>query len=256
MVSRFFLLIILILFLIYKLENNTVVNLEKFTSKSDILIIIPLRNREKQLNNYLEKVIPILKKQNIDYKIIIVDQTHKKEFNRGKLLNIGFLEGIKINQNCLNIYLNDVDNYPLQDYVIDYNSKIKTVKHIYGHTFSLGGLVAFNKNIFKKINGFSNNYFGWGHEDEDLITRVKINNIDIDRSELVERGREKGKIFDDRSVITKRSNYKNGKLLSEYRKKYAKNKNSILEDGLITCKYNILKNQEIQKNVFRILVDI
>ena len=256
MVDLYIFLFILILFLIYQLEKKKVFCLEKFSSKNKIIIIIPLRNREIQLKNYLENVIPILKKQNIDYKIIITEQTFKKEFNRGKLRNIGFLEGIKKNPNCLNIYFNDVDNYPLQDNIINFNSKIEHIKHIYGHTFSLGGIFIFNKNIYKKINGFSNNYFGWGHEDEDLITRVEINNIDIDRSNLVERGKEQGKIFDDKSVITNRINYKNGKLLSNYRKKYARDKNSILRDGLTTCKYNILKIQEIQKNVFRILVDI
>ena len=31
-----------------------------------------------------------------------------------------------------------------------------------------------NSNIFKKVNGFSNNYWGWGLEDDDLTKRLLL----------------------------------------------------------------------------------
>ena len=42
-------------------------------------------------------------------------------------------------------------------------------------------LILLPKNIFKKVNGYSNSYWGWGFEDDDLRYRCIKNNIRLDR---------------------------------------------------------------------------
>ena len=84
-------------------------------------IIVPYRNREDQLQRFKKEIPDFLKNQSItEYSIIVVNQTDKKKFNRGKLLNIGFLEAEK--QGCDSVIFHDVDMLPVTaDY--SYSSK-------------------------------------------------------------------------------------------------------------------------------------
>jgi predicted glycosyltransferase involved in capsule biosynthesis len=36
----------------------------------------------------------------------------------------------------------------------------------------LGGLIGFDSKVFVKINGYPNNFWGWGGEDDSLIIRL------------------------------------------------------------------------------------
>ena len=37
-----------------------------------------------------------------------------------------------------------------------------------------GGVIAMNKQNFKRINGYANSYWGWGNEDDDFSARYVI----------------------------------------------------------------------------------
>jgi hypothetical protein len=39
--------------------------------------------------------------------------------------------------------------------------------------------VGFEKALFEKVNGFSNDFWGWGAEDDDLYNRVKLKDFEI-----------------------------------------------------------------------------
>jgi len=58
---------------------------------SKIAIIVPYRNRKKQLDRFLN----YFKNSNLDCHIFVVEQDDEKPFNQGKLLNVGFLEAVK-----------------------------------------------------------------------------------------------------------------------------------------------------------------
>jgi beta-1,4-galactosyltransferase 1 len=44
-----------------------------------------------------------------------------------------------------------------------------------------GGVNIFNKEDFIKINGYSNDFWGWGAEDDDFLNRIKKNGFDLYR---------------------------------------------------------------------------
>lgn len=143
-------------------------------------IIVPYRNREKQLELFKDYIPRFLNKQGIiDYTVIVVNQADRKKFNRGKLLNIGFLEAKA--RGCDYVIFHDVDMLPWEgDYT--YSDKPLQIanKFIKDGEFNrtiqrnyFGGVTLFSVKDFEKINGYSNKYKGWGFEDDDLLLRCR-----------------------------------------------------------------------------------
>lgn len=146
-------------------------------------IIVPFRNRYEQLDIFIERITKHLTENEIPYEIIIVEQDNAKLFNRGMLLNIGFKYAEKLK--CKYVVFHDIDMLPID---VDY-SYSQTPLHM-ATNFSnqereqfdtyFGGVTMFNNKDFKKINGFSNKYWGWGYEDTDLLLRCIKNDLDLD----------------------------------------------------------------------------
>lgn len=139
-------------------------------------IIVPYRNRYEHLLQFKRHITKhLISKGYENYVIIIVEQDDAKLFNRGMLCNIGFLEAQK--QNCDYIVIHDVDMIPIDvDYSYsEYPIHLATDNIPFDSYF--GGMTLFPSDVFKKINGFSNLYWGWGFEDDDLRYRCVKNNI-------------------------------------------------------------------------------
>lgn len=143
------------------------------------ILIIPYRDREEHLKYFNKKVIPLLKKYIPDIKIIVVEQSEGKSFNRGKLLNVGILE--YANSTISHIILHDVDTIPTEKLIKEvYTQREGDIIRIYtAHDESLGGIIKCSKDCLIKINGFPNDIFGWGIEDRALFYRSKICNFTI-----------------------------------------------------------------------------
>lgn len=134
----------------------------------------------KHMNEYLNEVHPTLK-----YKLIVVEQNNEKMFNRGLLLNIGFLEREKQVDYRIKYYIHhNCDLFPTidQEPKLDYSfTPINEVRDIFGYSGGIGGIAIFNRLTFSDINGFPNDYFNWGAEDTTLHKRCERNSIDIKR---------------------------------------------------------------------------
>ena len=149
-------------------------------------IIVPYRNREEHLKTFREEIVKFLDKTlEAKYTIIIVDQVDKKKFNRGKLLNIGFIEAKK--RGCDYVIFHDVDMLPIEgDYnycnkplqlannFISEGNFTRTIQRNY-----FGGVTLFPVEQFEAINGYSNRYKGWGFEDDDLLLRCREVDLEL-----------------------------------------------------------------------------
>lgn len=138
-------------------------------------VIIPYRNRYEHLEEFKATIVTYLESNNIDFEIIVVEQDNAKLFNRGMLLNIGFKEAKDMG--CDYVVFHDVDMLPVD---VDY-SYSDTPIHLATDNIPFesyfGGIALFPTDTFEKINGFSNLYWGWGFEDDDLRYRCIKNDV-------------------------------------------------------------------------------
>lgn len=165
--------------------------------KHKLGVIVPYRDRADQLEVFRRRVSFYLNQTGIDYNIFIIEQDNAKLFNRGMLLNIGFKYAIE--NNCDYVVFHDIDMIPFD---VDYSYSDKPLHMATNfcvdsatldnrETFDeyFGGVTMFPVKDFKKINGFSNKYWGWGYEDTDLLLRCKESSIELDILKIKNIGR-------------------------------------------------------------------
>lgn len=134
----------------------------KCAPKFSTAVIVVYRNREKQLQAFLTYIHNYLRKQQIHYRIFIVEQADQKPFNRAMLFNIGSIYASQLDFPCL--ILHDVDLMPLN--LGNMYACSKQPRHMcssldkfrfnlpYGGLF--GGVVSIETNTFQFVNGMSN----------------------------------------------------------------------------------------------------
>lgn len=184
------------------------------------------------MNSYLNTVHP-----NLKYKLIIIEQNNDHMFNRGLLLNIGFLEREKDIDYRIKYYVHhNCDLFPKieQTPPLDYSfTPINEVRDIFGYSGGIGGIAIFNRLTFSKINGFPNDYFNWGAEDTTLHKRCERNSINIKRdiynTGVKEESHARDSSYND--INTRKSDRDNPGI-----------------NGLTTCKYKCTINENTEFN--------
>ena len=219
------------------------------------IVFIPYRDRREHLDYFLKNTAPLLKKYLNNLKIVIIEQNVGKAFNRGKLLNTGYKE---YEQNIEYLFHHDIDTIPHEEI----NETILRLS--VAHIESLGGVIKIPKSLMIKINGFPNTIWGWGIEDRALYWRVKIMGINMSQIYNIH---GKGETTSKFQILPHKANahtYSNEKKkISEiWRYKYlntltANQKNTlVINDGLNTVDYKIIKKESLNDYIEKIVVDI
>ena len=150
-----------------------------------LAIIVPYRDREEHLAKFVPHMEKFLSDKELDFKIFIVEQGNDRPFNRGWLINVGY--DISSQQGFDYFCFHDVDMLP-EDDTCDYSwvdkpthlaSRLSKFNYrlVYPEYFS--GVTLFNREHFEWINGFSNKYWGWGFEDDDLLYRCRKRGVPL-----------------------------------------------------------------------------
>ena len=167
--------------------------------KPTVAIIVCFRiqagqRREQELQQFVPHMRAMMDKLKKEgevekYHIFVIQQRGSQDkdgikFNRGKLLNIGF--DISPPQFDTLIF-HDVDLLPGEDLAPYYACYPRNPIHIAscwhqrGYTQNekfFGGIVSFSRVHFQQINGYPNNFWGWGGEDEVLRDRCTHHRIE------------------------------------------------------------------------------
>ena len=138
------------------------------------VILIPYRNREENLNYFLNNSWGLIKANVNNVKLVIIQQEDGKQFNRGKLLNVGFKEYLNKTRYFIT---HDVDINPTKLSIKFYNTHHDIFVIMSAHKESFGGIVKFKNEVIIDINGFPNNIWGWGIEDRAIFFRSCIKKI-------------------------------------------------------------------------------
>ena len=160
-------------------------------SRNQVAIVIPYRQREEHLSILLRQLHPILRRQNLHYRIFVIEQDDSYNFNRGKLMNVGYQEALRLfPYNCF--VFHDVDLIPENDQ-IDYGCKsspshlsaaVDKFRYQIPYATIFGGVEMFSKDHFKQVNGFPNTFWYWGGEDDNLSFRLRKYGLAIHRQSL------------------------------------------------------------------------
>ena len=154
-------------------------------------VVIPYRNRRSHLKEFSRRFVRYMEKFDINYELIVINQDDAKLFNRGMLLNIGFKYAEQLN--CDYVVFHDVDMIPIH---VDYSYSevplhlsthfLKTEGYDDKETFDqyFGGVTMFTMDDFRKVDGYSNKYWGWGYEDTDLLYRCEKNAIKLEKIKI------------------------------------------------------------------------
>lgn len=99
-------------------------------ARDRVAVIVPCRGqeRERHIPILLKNLHPMMVRQQLDYQIFIVFQTPGYLFNKGAILNAGYLEAMKVRRwDC--VIFHDVDTIPTNDQNM-YDCPRANVRHL------------------------------------------------------------------------------------------------------------------------------
>jgi len=186
----------------------------------------------------------------------------ERPFNRGAVINIA-CDVFK--DKAVYMITHDVDLYPNKQTIEKYYTKKMEVNHIFGLYTSecntLGGIIKMKLETFQTINGFPNDFWGWGVEDKALQNRAETYNVNIQKL-ITDRDPKRTDYFsilDDindkivSSDFSSRTSFEYGifKTLP-----YAVKIDKCLSSGLNTLNYKILEQKNVNTRVTHIISQI
>ncbi|XP_075980765.1 beta-1,4-N-acetylgalactosaminyltransferase bre-4-like [Anticarsia gemmatalis] len=119
-------------------------------------------------------------KQQLQYQIFVIEQYGTDIFNKGRLFNAGFKEVQRLHKfQC--VVFHDLDLLPGNREILytcptlprHMCSVVDDTEKSYKFKSLFGGVVSMTLGMFERANGYSNLYFGWGGEDNDMFWRLR-----------------------------------------------------------------------------------
>ena len=221
-------------------------------SSYDAIVVIPYRNRLDDLEKF-KKVLPnCFTAQNIRTLFVVAEQADSLPFNRGKLINAAWDLCLGRYPEAQGFYFHDVDVWPRYPLALNYKlPENNQAIHIYGinditkydenekkHVtyYSYGGTVGcLSRDAILTTNGFPNDFWSWGAEDNVLGLRIIEKGVHIDQTNKVIRG----------SLVVE-ENMKSDRNYNHYSlnvKKLHSRATEVVENGISNCRYRLVEDR-------------
>jgi hypothetical protein len=239
-------------------------------TKATIAIITLFRDndkgaREKQRREFIRRMNRLM--QPYRYHIFIIEQSDDgNPFNIGKLKNVGFKvagEWEKTHDmKFTNFIFTDIDMLPddelLQYYVKPIKKPISLAirgtryeqRDVETNKIFLGGVLGFNRHDFEEINGYPDNFWGWGGEDDALLYRLVASDVGTVQVPKV------GSVIDLEEKKTIEEKLKNTVKENQKWEKLYIDMTNWSKNGLSNLDYKLLKMTDEAENTTQHLVDL
>ncbi|XP_027227403.2 beta-1,4-galactosyltransferase 4 isoform X2 [Penaeus vannamei] len=154
-----------------------------------LAVIVAFRDRAAMLGPFLYRMHPFLQQQSMNYSIYLVEQTPEGGFNQAKMYNVGFVRARAEGPwDCF--VFHDVDCLPENDNNLYFCAdqprhlgvaRSKTGYQLVHNNKYMGCANALTGWQVDRVNGWSNRYFGWGGEDNDMSRRIRASGMGVVR---------------------------------------------------------------------------
>lgn len=215
---------------------NPVREIHSYSKK--LAVLVAHRGRQENLAQTLNRLQNYFKTQQpeVTHDIFVVEQFDDNLFNKGQIFN-AVINHIKDDYDY--VLINDVDIFPV---VADFRYPNVSLFRLTEKNW--GASLLFMDDIIK-VNGFSNNYWGWGYEDNDLEHRFWFLNIPFEPRDF---------IYDEiNHSLAYTENVKNRnqqKMMSFVNMNSEEKVKQIQADGLSNFPSRIKKFEVIKDNIF------
>jgi hypothetical protein len=149
-----------------------------FSTGKHLTVIIPFRDRDEHLGRLMPELTAMLERQEITHRVVVIEQEAGGLFNKGRLINAGIdYAAAGTDYYCLH----DVDAIPI---VANYHCPSQPLRLVNmirrpqedsrRTNYYFGGAISLLKEQAYAANGYSNEYWGWGKEDDDFFFRLLL----------------------------------------------------------------------------------
>lgn len=159
------------------------VSVDQLPLSKKIAVLIPFREqsgkeRHRELEGLLASLLPyaqqLQQKEDITFKVYVIEQSSDGHFNRGALMDVGFHMAEEFfGEGSFTAIAQDCDFVP-DDRMIEWYSRsgdgpIHLANYAYCPGF--GGVTIFRNDQYRAMDGYSHSMWGWGGEDDDAMDR-------------------------------------------------------------------------------------
>ena len=117
------------------------------------------------------------------YRIWVIEQGNNRPFNRGWLLNAGFLEAVRATPDAMFVHCNTDYTLPVGPLPAAMQQMPEGIHDVHGYEHALGGYCLFGADAYRQCNGFPVDLCGWGGEDIAIAKRLQIAGVPVVRYE-------------------------------------------------------------------------